>query len=77
MHFKAALIFDVVRRTHVWLAGRTIAAYDKTQNDVRDPDGGNGLPDHSPKRKTETIGGQWSPSHATGFEGGVIPVTNL
>ena len=31
--------------------------------------------DHSLKRKTETIGGQWSPSHATGFEGGMIPVT--
>ena len=39
--------------------------------------GRNGLRDHSPKGKTETIGGQWSPSHATGFEGGMIPVTNL
>ena len=29
------------------------------------------------KRKTETIGGQWSPSHATGFEGGDDPGDEL
>jgi len=32
---------------------------------------------HILKRKTETIGGQWSPSHATGFEGGDDPGDEL
>jgi len=29
------------------------------------------------KGKTETIGGQWSPSHAAGFEGGDDPGDEL